>query len=465
MEQRLTPRLIQSMAVLQKPVADLEAYVEEALERNAALELAEPEAEEAQDGRAPDRAHDEKDGGFARLERFAREQQLDWQERAPSRPRQADGEFDPKMGAMANTPDWEANLQEHLLKQWSLVEVDEQTRRGGEAIIYKLDPDGYLRVALDNVASEARPPVARQAVEAALPLIQRLDPVGIAARDIKECLLLQLEALPGDNRIERQLIENHLDGVAHNRLPAIAKETGYSIGEINAAIQAMRTSLHLHPGQTVGNRAAPPIRPDVIVDYADLGGLDVRLARGNSPRLRIREDVAELAKAKGNGREERDFARKHVEEATALIDAVNFRRGRLLDVARAIVEKQRAFFDEGPSGLKALKMSDLAEELACDPSTISRTVADKFMQTPRGIIPLRYFFTGGTETETGETVGWDHVKTRVRDIVAAEDSKEPLSDDQIAALLAKEGIDISRRTVAKYRGQLGIGASKQRKAY
>jgi len=148
-----------------------------------------------------------------------------------------------------------------------------------------------------------------------------------------------------------------------------------------------------------------------------------------------------------------------------LIDAVTFRRSRLLEVSQAIVEKQREFFDVGPEGLTIFRMSDLAVELGCDPSTVSRTVADKYMQTPRGILPLRYFFTGGTETEDGESMGWDRVKVRVRELVEAEDRKHPLNDDRIAALLKEEGIEISRRTVAKYRQQLSIPNARQRREY
>lgn len=470
MEQRLTPRLIQSMAVLQKPVADLEAFVEDALESNAALELAEPEVpeEDASPARTDESGTNRNDReGFARLGRLSREYDPDWLDRGPRRPRREwSGEPDPKMGALANAPDQSESLHEHLLNQWALVDTDDETRRAGEAIITKLDPDGFLRVAFEDVASAARPLVSTESVNRALPLIQRLEPAGIAARDLKESLLLQLESLPGDNRIERTLVENHLEDISQNRLPAIAKATGYAIGEITEAMKAMRATLHPHPGFQVGDRTVPPIRPDVIVDYADEGGgLDVRLARGNSPRLRIREDVAEMARSKNNGSDTREFAKKHVEEAAALIDAVEFRRARLLEVARAIVEKQRDFFDEGPSGLKVLRMSDLAEEQGCDPSTISRTVADKYVQTPRGIHPLRYFFTGGTETESGEAVGWDRIKTRVRELVESENPKEPLQDDEIAARLSAEGIDISRRTVAKYRQQMDIPAARQRKKY
>jgi RNA polymerase sigma-54 factor len=303
-------------------------------------------------------------------------------------------------------------------------------------------------------------------LETALNELHGLEPRGIGARDIVECLLLQLEAMPGDNQVERTLIRDHLADITHNRLPAVAKATGYSLGEINEAIAVIGSTLHLHPGYLVGDRSVPRIRPDVIVEYAGTGGdLTVRLARGNMPQLRLNDTVAALAKSKENGKSTRDFARQQVEAASVIIDAVNFRQSRLLEVAGSIVEKQREFFNVGPEGLKICRMSDLALELECDPSTISRTVAEKYMQTPRGMYPLRYFFTGGTESQDGESMGWDRVKTRVRELVDAEDRIKPLNDEQIVALLDKEGINISRRTVAKYRQQLDIPTARQRKQF
>jgi RNA polymerase sigma-54 factor len=473
MEQRLTPQLIQSMAILQKPVAELEAYIAGALESNAALELDEAQPPEEVSGRRPGfegrKTHADRDeSGFASLARYTRDHELDSIDRPPSVARRIASaeDRDAKMGAMANTAGRAISLHEHLLNQWALVELNDEMRRAGEAILNHLDPDGYLRVQLEEIAEGMRPPPTPGVMMQALSEVQKLEPTGVGARDVVECLLLQIDALMGDNRIERTLVERHLGDITHNRLPAVAKATGYSIGEINEALRAMRSTLCLKPGFLVGDRSVPPIRPDVIVDYAETGGgLTLRLARGNMPRLCIREDVQELAKSKKDGKETRDFARKHVEEASALIDAVSFRRGRLLDVANAIVVKQRDFFDVGPEGLKVCRMSDLAMELGCDPSTVSRTVADKYMQTPRGIYPLRYFFTGGTETDDGTSMGWDRVKVRVRELVDAEDKKDPLNDDQIAALLKQEGIGISRRTVAKYRQQLNIPAARQRRQF
>lgn len=474
LEQRLTPQLIQSMAILQKPVADLEAFVNDALESNAALEVTEPQqasqtdsADDTASAERRDAAHDDTDS-FRRLDFFSRYYDFERDDRAPHRSYRFsnDGEPDAKMGALANTAGRDISLREHLMQQIGLFDLDVEVRRAGEAIIDHLDPDGYLRIRLDEIADRVRPPLTVALLERALTEVQRLEPAGVGARDIVECLLLQLGALPGDNGVERVLIEKHLEDIARNRIPQVAKATGFEIGEINEAVKVIGSKLQLHPGYQVGGRDVPAIRPDVVVEYAETGGgLTIRLARGNMPPLRINDEVAEMARCRKNGKDQRDFARKQVEEAEALIDAVRFRQSRLLEVARAIVEKQRDFFDVGPDGLKVLRMSDLAEEQGCDPSTISRTVADKYMQTPRGFYPLRYFFTGGTQTDEGESVGWDRVKTRVRELVEAEDKKKPLNDDQIAARLKKEGIEISRRTVAKYRQQLDIPAARQRKQF
>ncbi len=472
LEQKLTPQLIQSMTILQKPVADLETFLNDALKSNAALEIAEPTQDESKtdgntQGTDSQRESTVDETSFARLDRFSNYVDFDANDRSPAAARRSDsGDRDAKMGALANTAGRDISLQEYLLDQWTLLELDDNVSRAGEALINSLDLDGYLRMSLEQVTDSVRPVLQKEDVDQALAEVHKLDPVGVGARDVVECLLLQVDALPGDNEVERKLIQYHLQDITHNRLPAVAKATGFSLGEIKEAIRAMRTSLHLHPGYVVSDRAVPPIRPDVIVEYADTGaGLNIRLTRGNVPDLRISTEVHEMAKSKKNEKETRDFARKEVEAASAIIDAVQFRNSRLMDVSRSIVEMQTEFFNVGPAGLKVFRMSDLAAELGCDPSTISRTVADKYMQTPRGIFPLRYFFTGGTESDDGQSIGWDRVKSRVRDIVDAEDRKNPLSDDQVAALLKEEGIEISRRTVAKYRQQLDIPAARQRKEF
>lgn len=474
LEQRLTPQLIQSMDILQLSMPALENRIAEELDKNITLELVDNKSQinEGDDARSPDlKNHTAEDelASFNRLDRFARENHFDPDDLADFRMKRryaGAGERDGKMDAMANTACRAQGIDEHLLHQWSLLDIDTDLRAAGQAIIYHLEDDGYLKVPLETIAADTRPPISVDLLERALKLVQTLEPVGIAARDYKECLLLQLDTLPGDNAIERKLIKDHLDDVSHNRFPAIAKATGYSIGEITAAIEAIRHSLVLHPGYLVVEKRVPRVYPDVVIEE-DLNGkgLVVRLTRGNLPDLRIKTEFLDMLKTRTNGKDVRDFVRKQVDSAGTLIEAVKFRRTRLMDVAHAVVTHQPEFFKVGPSGLKVLRMSDLAEEMGCDPSTISRTVADKYVETPHGVFPIRYFFTGGTDTGNGAATSWDSVKMRVAAIVKAEDPKNPLNDDQIAAALEKENIRIKRRTVAKYRAQLDIPPARQRRKF
>ena len=232
---------------------------------------------------------------FRRLERLAREyssEDVFSGNYAPRRPAARGDERDSKMEAMANAASRPESLTEHLMGQWMVLEIDDPTRRAGEAIIYSLEDDGYLKERLEEIALTCKPPVSVETVQASLRLVQRLDPVGVAARDYQECLLLQLDSLPGDNRIEKELVRDHLQDVIHNRYPAIARATGDSVGEITEAVNAMRSTLCLQPGYLVVEREIPRITPDVMVEQSDTGaGFDVRLARGNAPRLRDRKSV------------------------------------------------------------------------------------------------------------------------------------------------------------------------------
>lgn len=465
----MTPQLIQSMAILQKPIAELEAYVHEALESNPALDVAEPEAKEEQPPHrgANGRAKEADERQFARLDRFARAYEWDGSDGMPPRMRASlrDGERDAKLDAMANTAGRPASLQEHLLRQWALVEVEPPVRRAGEIIIDRFDPDGYLRVPLEELAAVTRPQLAAEVFQEALEEVQQLDPAGVGARDLKECLCLQLDRMPGDNLLEWTLVQEHLDDIAQNRLPAIARARDLPLGEINEAIRVIRT-LHPSPGTLIEAQAEPPIRPDAIVEYGPTGrDMVVRLVRGNLPPLQIRPEVVALARNPEGKREDKEYAKRQVDAAEVLIDAVAFRQRRLLEVARLIAERQRDFFDTGPQGLKVLRMGEVAEEMQCDPSTVSRCVAGKYMQTPWGIYPMRYFFASGTETDDGSTASWDRVRLRVKELVDTEDRSNPLKDDELAARLSQEGIDISRRTVAKYRQQLGIPSTRQRRSF
>lgn len=478
-EQRLTPQLIQSMNILQLPLLALEAKVQEELERNPALEEIERDhPAEAEPDRSPPESLDgdtaareeskHEAEGFTRLDRLSREYDFDDGDLGFGRRRVSStaGERDTKLDAMANTASRPQSLNEYLKQQWSFLEVNGRIRDAGELLINYIDDDGYIKTPLAEIAEDSAPPFALEELEEALGWVQSLDPAGIGARDLRECLLLQLGRLEdGNNQLECILVERHLTDIEKNRYPAISKATGYSIDDIKAAVRRLGR-LAPHPGALVVDRQVPRIAPDVIVEYAeDEDSYRVRLARGNNPRLRISDTYKQMLANRKNDKTTRDFIRKNVESAGALIDAIEYRRSRLLEVSEEVVKRQREFLEIGAAGLKVMRMSDLAEKLGCDPSTISRTVADKYVQTPRGIFPLRIFFTGGTEDESGEEKSWDSVRARVKEIIDNEDKKKPLNDDVIVARLEAEGIKVSRRTIAKYRQQLHIPPARQRREF
>lgn len=500
LEQRLTPQLIQSMEILQLPLLALEARVREELESNPVLEEREEEPRtepvtvkenfpQTEEGKAEAES-------FDRLDTMSRELEFDPGDLPYGRGGgDSDGERDSKMDAMANTASRGEGLAEHLLHQWALVEAGEAVKQAGEVLIDWIDEDGYLRSEgehrprrddgsmpeatplvvrrsdeeaerlMEEIAMSRTPAIERDVLEEALVLIQALEPTGVGARDLTECLLIQLDALHDADPLHAELVREHLEDLAKNRFPAVAKATGHSIDEIKEALRAIGKLNH-RPGLLVRPDNVPRIAPDIIIDYADEGdGYAVRLVRGSSPRLRVSSHYRQMLQDKSADKKVREFIRNRIEAASAIIDAIQYRRERLLELAKVVVERQREFFDYGPQFLKVLRMRDLAEEFGCDPSTISRTVDGKYLQAPRGIYPLRMFFTGGTSDSSGESVSWDSVKAKVKEIIDNEDKSDPLSDDEIVKKLSKTSVPIARRTVAKYRAQLGIPSARQRREY
>lgn len=474
-QQRLTPQLIQAMDILQLNGLALESRISEELDANPALEAAPVEDEQVEAAPADEPARTEAErpsdaesaAEFNRLNDLVRE--YDWFEDdaefrgSKSRARQAE-EGDQKLEAMANAPARSQGLQEHLLNQWHLFDLDPETRRAGAAIIEALDDSGRLSVGLDAIGSGLTPPIATKPMEQALYEVQDLDPPGIAARSLQESLLLQLMALPGDTELEQRIVADHFEDLQKNRLPAIARSLNVEIEDIKEALHNI-ARLNIHPGREVTADAAPSVVPDVIVEYdEDRQAYDVRLTRANQREVRIAPEFREeLEKLRGD-KSAREFFKEKIDAAAALIDAIRFRRERLLEVAKAVVEKQRDFLDHGEQHIKVLRMSDMAVEFGCDPSTISRTVDEKWIQTPRGIYPLRRFFTGGKEVD-GEVLGWDSIKAKVKQVIDEENKSSPLSDDEIVEKLRTDGVDIKRRTIAKYRAQLEIPTARQRRQY
>jgi RNA polymerase sigma-54 factor len=511
-QMKLAPRMIQSMEILQMPLNELEERIEQELESNATLEVAEREGDrrklqeqaldrerEARENERPLTVDEQRGSAdFERLESFesanpdvaenqyAAPAEREWE---PTRTRaRLDGERDGKMDAMAAAPARAAPLVDQLLDQWRLADVPDELRPPGELILSYIEDDGYLRTPLEVIADRApagggpgaasagqKPPV--ELLRRALGELQRtLEPPGTAARDVRESLLLQIDAILGgprdDGRFDpvalknaRLLIEHHLDDLMQNRLPRIAEKTGLTLDEIKAALEQMRR-LSLAPARQLVTEAAGIIVPDAIVEYDEEHDRYIAyLNDSRLPNLRINREYAELARDKAAPKRDRDFLKTNISNAQWLIDAVNQRKHTLLRVINVVVDAQRDYFDYGPQALKPLPMTQVAEQLGIHVATVSRAVADKYIQTPRGVVPLRKFFTGGFATEGGEDVSYDAVRAALQEVIAAEDKSKPLSDEAIVEELKKKGIEIARRTVAKYRDQLGIPSARLRKTF
>jgi RNA polymerase sigma-54 factor len=476
-QMRLSPRLIQAMEILQLPLLALQERIEEELSSNPCLELKDADGEtppeaEGQDERSRGdepmvmETDQSRQADFQRLDDFgeAHAEDLEWSERSPRS--WGTGERDPKMDALANAPAPEQGLTDHLLGQWAFVEAPEAVKAPGLVIITNIDEDGYLRTPLEELAG-GNPPVPLAGLKAALPLVQKLDPPGVGARDLRECLLIQLDAEADAGRdvaLPRLLVSEFLREIELNHIPQIAKRTGRPVSAIKEAIVCLGR-LDPHPGRLVGARAVPFIVPDATVDLDEQGEVVVSTRDGEAPPLRVSHQYLKLVRARNLDRQARDYLRKNLRSAQWLVGAIAQRRRTVRRVTEEVFAVQKEFLEQGPGALRPLPMTAVAVRVGVHVATVSRAVAGKYVQTPRGIFPLRMFFSGGTTTASGEDVAWDAIKVRMREIINRENKSRPLADDQIAQALSADGIAIARRTVAKYRNLLNIPPARQRKRY
>ena len=475
-QQKLAPRMIQSMEILQLPIMALEERIEQEIAENPCLERADTDPdmpdEEAELENPDAPTADEKEmvvdetknneEDFERLLNMGE----DWPDTFEERPRLSSTrlaeEGDRKHDAMANMVSRPQSLHDYLRDQLGWFDLDARTRAMCERIIYSLDTNGYLPVRLEELVDPTGGPDELDIAKKALAVIHKLDPPGVGARDLRECLLLQL--MPGMHCYEqlRTLISSHLEDLEHNRMPVIERRTGYSMELIQETLAELR-KLNPKPGAIFGDVHAPTVTPDIFLELSDDGKFKVILEDGRTPTLFISPYYRKLLQ-QGNATEaEREWIKRKVNSAQWLIDSIEQRRNTLTRVAQAIVEHQTEFLNKGPEYIEPLKMQQIADKVGVHVTTVSRAVDDKWIQTPRGIFPLKRFFGGGTTSASGEEVAWDTVRLKLQEIVDHEDKQNPYSDDELVKELAKHGLTVARRTVTKYRKAMNIPSSRQRR--
>lgn len=351
------------------------------------------------------------------------------------------------------------SLTEHLEWQVHLYQIDELTERAAISIIGNLDEDGRLNATIEEIAELCS--CSTETVEKARQLVLRLDPIGCGAFDVKECLLTQLEAKGEGKSLAAELIKNHLEDLQPFRLQHLSKITGIDIHALNEEINKIKV-LDPYPGRRFSSQDPIYVTPEVYIEKVE-DDYVIYFADDGSPRLRLNPTYQHLLEENNVSKETKDFIKDKMRTAIDLLRNIEHRRMTIYRVVECIVRKQKDFLDYGIEYLKPMMLKDVAEDIGMHLSTISRVVNRKYAHTPQGIIELRRFFSEGMLNEDGEEVSTRILKMKIKKMIEEEDPKKPLTDDQIAKILSKEGMKLSRRTVAKYRDQMQIAGSRERK--
>jgi len=487
----LAPRMIQSMEILQLPIMALQERIQQELQENPVLELAESKDEMAPDDVVSEFSDDPVESNdpvkelvidtasngeedFDRLEKINQ----DWldhfnEEHRPSSNR-IDEEGDKRHDFEQNMPSRPQSLQDYLSEQLSFLDYAPDVERLMRHVISNISDIGWLGrldesnhfhpMPLEELAATYDLPVTPEQVLHALHLVQKLDPPGAGARDMAECLLLQVSSETPHAEVVRVLIQNHLDDITHNRLPLIQKKTGFDLHTITEAIEALK-HLNPRPGSQFIAENIPYVVPDIVVERTEAGDYSVRLLDDWVPNIYISKRYIDLYKDRGSDPKAREYLKRKIQAAQWLMESIEQRRNTLEKVTKAIIKHQYKFLDQGPEHIEPLKMQQIADLVGVHVTTVSRAVDDKWVQTPRGIFPLKRFFGGGTHTASGEDVAWETIKNKLLEIIGNEDKSEPLSDEDLVNRLSEAGYPVARRTVTKYRKMLKIQSSRQRKVW
>jgi RNA polymerase sigma-54 factor len=470
-ELKINPRLYQAMDLLYMPLLDLQQHIKQEMLNNPFLELEEPQVTEEETQPAEKEKEKEKDADEIDWEEIL----LDGFEAGGRRAEYEDKEYYEPVSVETR------DLYDHLRDQLVLLRLSPRQVLLGEEVIGNIDENGYLTCSLEDVTrglndwledngqawaeedgdAEVRPYTVQDA-EDMLRVLQGFDPPGIAARDLRECLLLQLDDAQMEDSLAYRIVRDYFDQLINHRWSEISKEMGITPKDVQSAADEV-AKMDPKPGLKY---SAPPdnyITPDLIVDKID-GEYLVFLNDTSLPRLKLSRTYRDIARDKNKYKgENKEFISNKLNSANWMIQAIEQRRQTMLKVMNFIVDRQREFFEKGVQFLKPLTLREVAEVISMHESTVSRVTNEKFVQTPRGVLPLKFFFSSGLSTTSGEDVSARGIKAKIQKLVADEEPKRPLTDQAIVNILKDEGIQIARRTVAKYRDQLGILSARMRK--
>jgi len=486
----LAPQLQQSLALLQAPTLELKALVEQELQQNPVLEeIASPELElpekpgtdvgETSDATpSPDPAErlddqpddsDSEKNADAPVDDFQAEfdklVQLDqeWRDHFSQTniPIRQSAEDEEKRQFMFDSLTVETSLAEFLMEQARESDLSEEQRPIAELIIGNIDDYGYLKATVEEMSAANNLPAEK--ISEVLKTIQTFDPPGIGARDLRECLMLQLERAGKQDLLEYRIVRDFMEALGKRRIPEIARGTGCTVEDVQAAIGRIGR-LEPRPGRAFLPDTDQYVLPEVFVQKS---GDDFTVTTNDEhiPHLRISNVYKDLMSHGENSTEVKNYIREKIRAGKFLIKSLHQRQTTILSIGKEIVKRQREFMEKGIAHLKPMTMAQIAEVVGVHETTVSRAVSGKYIQTPQGIFEMKFFFTAGLQTANGDGVSNASVKDMIAEIFKAEDASKPLSDQEVVRMLGDKGITIARRTVAKYRDELAILPSNLRKVY
>jgi RNA polymerase sigma-54 factor len=459
LHQVLAPQLQQSLLILQAPLLELRNLVQQEMETNPVLEELpnEPDSDERSDA---DTAADEKfKEEFDKLAKLD-EEWRDYMAQSTSYSGRSQ-EAEDKRQFFFDSIATQETLQQHLMGQLNQNMLNASDRKTAELIIGNIDDNGFLQITPEEMALNTGLP--QEDFENMLTLIQSFYPPGVGARDLRECLLIQLKREGRQASLEYKIISEHMQDLGKRRFPEIARRMGISVEQVQKCANNI-ARLDPRPGAIFAQAPQNYVLPDVTVEKVN-GTYQVILNGEQIPHLRISNTYKDIMAQDGKGSDVKDYIRDKIRSGKFLIKSIHQRQQTISNIAHQIVSRQREFFDKGSSHLKPMTMVQIADAVGVHETTVSRAISGKYMATPQGVFDMKYFFTPGYQTSSGESMSNTSVKGAILDLVKNEGGDAPLSDKEIVEILSKRGIPIARRTVAKYRTELNILPSNMRRKY